>query len=88
VTETDWHHHIKAEGRDFEQGLSAALVVTQDFAVPRVDTRVLQYPLIKFPTPTDPGDEWTLRVGLRNPPPAFALSDGHPLASDFPTTDP
>ena len=69
---------LQAEGREVEHGGTPTLVVARDIVVPLVRNGVLQYALMEFVAPTEPGDSWTLRDKLSQPPPSLSVTSVAP----------
>ena len=72
---------MQAEGREVEHASTPTLVVARDIVVPLVRDGVLQYALMEFVAPIEPGDSWTLRDKLSQPPPSLPVTS---VAPDMP----
>ncbi|KAG5929830.1 hypothetical protein E4U42_004350 [Claviceps africana] len=70
-----------AEGRDDETAPGPVSMLSRDISVPCVQNGILQYALMEFVAPAEPGDRWTLQDKAARPPPAVPVTSGMPLLS-------
>ncbi|KAG5922825.1 hypothetical protein E4U53_003652, partial [Claviceps sorghi] len=71
----------QAEGRDDEKAPGPVSILSQDISVPRVQNGILQYTLMEFVAPAEPGHRWTLRDKAARPPPAVPVTSAMPSLS-------
>ncbi|KAG6037567.1 hypothetical protein E4U41_004901 [Claviceps citrina] len=64
-----------AQGRDDqEEAPGSVSLMSRDISVPCVQDGILQYTLMEFVAPTEPGENWTLRDKTARAPPAVPFT--------------